>query len=382
MKKTTRRVYMSILLVVLSLFTAVATTFAWVGITTNTTFDKVKINLKKNEEDEQSEYGIQLSLTGKADDFHDEILQEDLYRQILLNMGYEQSYINKFGGPLQAYRSIKLEQCTVARDSIDMPSTNNQFSSFYNMRGEDLVRSKDQYHRINTANGFIFFDLYLSIYNLSNNVVSTAPTIFLKKDLLTANTCSTQILNRVRLQNYFSNDIYGKVTINAANACRAAFQRFDIVEKGKPELYEIGSSVYPNKLTIYQTGSLTPNYNLADNMYDFGGVMNLEDNFAYQYYSSIYGDTFADLYDALPLSRVLNRGDVVYENGDTLDSSNMLLPYKPSAEGRKDGGLTSNDMVKFRIYFWFEGWDGDCIDALNDIPVTLNLVFSTKTNVV
>ena len=45
MKKTTRRVYMSILLVVLSLFTAVATTFAWVGITTNTTFDKVTINL-------------------------------------------------------------------------------------------------------------------------------------------------------------------------------------------------------------------------------------------------------------------------------------------------------------------------------------------------
>ena len=97
MKKTTRRVYMSILLVVLSLFTAVATTFAWVGITTNTTFDKVTINLKENEDDNNSEYGIQLSLSGKEGTFYDEIPADDIKRQILYNMGYDDYYINRVG---------------------------------------------------------------------------------------------------------------------------------------------------------------------------------------------------------------------------------------------------------------------------------------------
>ncbi|MCR5349876.1 MAG: hypothetical protein K6E20_02685 [Acholeplasmatales bacterium] len=380
MKKTTRRVYMSVLLVVLSLFTAVATTFAWVGITTNTTFDKFTINLKKNEEDEQSEYGIQLSLTGNADDFHDEIRQEDLYRQILLNMGHDYKYINRLGGPVQAFRSTKLLQCTAARTSLTLPSTGTMLTSFYDMAGNNLVTGKDSYGGFMTANGLIFFDLYLSIYSISGDVVSTAPTIFLKKDLITSENCSTQIMNKITLNDYFNKELYGKVNINAANSCRAAFQRYDIVEKGKPESYDIGSSVYPNKLTIYQTGSTKPTYDGINDLYDFGGVMELENNFAYQYYSSIHGDTFSNLNSALSMDRIVNRGDVVYRNGDTLDSPNVLVPYTPSGEGMKDGGLTSNDMIKFRIYFWFEGWDGDCIDAINDIPVSLNLVFSTKTN--
>lgn len=380
MKKTTRRVYMSILLVVLSLFTAVATTFAWVGISSNTTFQKFSINLKANDDEEQSEYGIQLSLTGEKNDFHDELMAEDIYTRILLNMGYSETQINKYGSASRLFQAIHLEQCTVARNSLETPATATRLTSFYNMSGLNLVTEKNSYGDFVKGHGFIFFDLYLTVYNISNEVTTSAPTIFLKKDLLTADNCETQIMNNIDLHNYFSNDIYGKVKINAANACRVAVQRFNIVEKGALNYYASGYNMHPNRLSIYQTGSLTPTYDYADNLYDFGGIMPKEDNLAYKYYTSIYGDNFDSLEGALPFSRVLNRGDIVYENGDTLDSSNMLLPYKPTVEGGKDGGLTSKDMVKFRFYFWFEGWDGDCIDAINNVPVSMNLVFSTKTN--
>jgi len=381
-KKATRRVYMSILLVVLSIFTAVATTFAWVGITSNTTFDKFRINLRPNEEDEQSEYGIQLSLTGEKNDFHDEIPAEDLYRRILLNMGYTDYQITRYGGPIQVFRSINLQQCTVARSSLENPSTSGRFTDFYDMNGLSLINAKNSYGDFITARGFIFFDLYLSIYSLSDSVTTTAPTIFLKNDLLTSDTCSTYIMNSIKLDNYFSNEIYGKTTVSAANACRVGVQRYDIVGKGDLSKYSIGASMHPNRLTIYQTGSMTPRYDSRSDIYDFGGIMSRGDNFAYKYYESIYGDTFDDLEAYISLEeRIKTRGDVIYENGSELDSTNMLLPYKPSAEGYKDGGITSNDMVKFRFYFWFEGWDGDCMEAIDKVPVNLNLVFSTKTNI-
>ena len=379
MKKSVRRIYVSILLVVLSLFTGIATTFAWVGITSNNTFDKFRINLRANDEEEQSEYGIQLSLTGQANDFHDEIQAEDLYRQILLNMGYTNNVIKRAGGATTLFRSIKLYQCTTARQSLEYPSTNTRLHGFYDMSGTELVTSTDANGDFVTGKGFIFFDIYLAIYSISDSVTSVAPSIFLKKDVLTSDNCSTQILNNIKLDNYFGN-ITGKVNINAANACRVAFQRFNIVEKGDLNAYKVSGGNNPNMLRIYQTGSLMPKYSAIDNFYDFGGIMPLGDNFAYKYYKSIYGDTFNNLNEILEYDRIMNRGDVVFENGSSLSSNNMILPYKPTGENTKDGGITSKDMVKFRVYFWFEGWDGDCIDAINNIPVSLNIMFTTKTN--
>ena len=61
MKKYVKKVYLSIMLVVFSLLTMVATTYAWVGLLTSSTFDEFTINLQSNDSEEASEYGIELS---------------------------------------------------------------------------------------------------------------------------------------------------------------------------------------------------------------------------------------------------------------------------------------------------------------------------------
>lgn len=371
MKKTTRRVYMSLLLVVLSVCTAVATTFAWVGITSNTTFDKFRINLRPNEEDNNSEYGIQLSLSGKEGTFYDEIQKEDLQRQILLNMGYEESYISRVGVDY-LYRTINLRQCTVERNSRQLPSTSNMLLDFYDVNGLNLVtKRQNQDNKIITGSGFIFFDIYIAIYSYGGDEATLgAPNIFLKNHVLEGQDCSSNILNDIYLPNYFTNKISNKVTINSANAYRVGVQRFPITEKYNYSAYDL---CFPDQLKIFKNGADAPTYNARSNSYDFGPVCELEDNFAYQYHKSIYGDTFDNVRRFVPFSSVINRGDITFEDGETSDSPNLILPQSM--------GFNSTQMIKYRIFFWAEGWDSDCFDAINGIPVTLNLEFSTKTNI-
>ena len=35
-------------------------------------------------------------------------------------------------------------------------------------------------------------------------------------------------------------------------------------------------------------------------------------------------------------------------------------------------------MIKLHFYFWFEGWDADCYEAIDEQMVTVNLSLSTK----
>ena len=47
----------------LSLLTMVATTYAWVGLLSNSTLDQFNINVKQATDDD-ADYGIEMSLTG------------------------------------------------------------------------------------------------------------------------------------------------------------------------------------------------------------------------------------------------------------------------------------------------------------------------------
>ena len=83
-KKATRRIYLSLIFVTLSLLTMVATTFAWVGIVSNASFERISINLETD--NEKSDYGVMLSLSGAKNDFHDSIDALALQKQLLINI--------------------------------------------------------------------------------------------------------------------------------------------------------------------------------------------------------------------------------------------------------------------------------------------------------
>ncbi len=153
---------------------------------------------------------------------------------------------------------------------------------------------------------------------------------------------------------------------NIANSCRLALEKYIAVDKGHTEQYT--GQIYKG-LTIYQTGSEYPTYNSITGIYDFGQILPKEYNFARLYYNSLHKDTRIDqVFSDTDFDEILNRGDVTYADDGVV---NHIVS--------QSDGVTTSKMSRFRIYFWFEGWDPDCFDVLDHKTVTLNLSFSTKS---
>ena len=42
--------------------------------------------------------------------------------------------------------------------------------------------------------------------------------------------------------------------------------------------------------------------------------------------------------------------------------------------------ISTSKMMKIKVYFWFEGWDADCMGAINNSIVNINLGFMTNND--
>ena len=371
MKKYVKKVYLSIMLVVFSLLTMVATTYAWVGLLTSTTFDEFTINLQQSDDPDASEYGIEVSLDGI--NFYDSISSVDIRRKLLENLNYNVSDYND-NAVNDVFRRHKVSLCTttVFGDRLN--------SEFRDMKG-------------NITHNYYWFDLYVSIYKVGSEDSSSQKNLdlYLRDYILSASTSTNpsgiyeyKLFNSVAYPNYsdtlFGKKILGdssiansisegtvvanKVKIDIANTCRVALDKYVAVDKKHPEQYD---SIYGNKgVVIYQNGSQYPTYNSSTGVYDFGGVLPDEYNFARLYHNSLHSDITEQL-GSVP-NEIINRGDLVYNDDGVC---NHLIT--------QSDGVTTSKMTKFRIYFWFEGWDSDCFEVIDNKTVTLNLTFSTKS---
>ena len=88
----TRKVYMSILTVLLVFITMVATTFAWVGIFTYNQTSPFDLNLKT--QDLESDYYLSISASGEEGTYTDIANSDVIKEQILTNMGKDLSVIS------------------------------------------------------------------------------------------------------------------------------------------------------------------------------------------------------------------------------------------------------------------------------------------------
>ena len=145
MRKYVNKLTLSIALAVLSLLTMVATTYAWVGLLTGTTFDEFTINLQDHESKEASEYGIELSLDGIH--FADQINPNELKRYLLYNIdptGLYKDYLkkNSQGNYIvndnlvkRDYEKLRLDQCTTERAEEPGGNLSTRLNRFKNMKG-------------------------------------------------------------------------------------------------------------------------------------------------------------------------------------------------------------------------------------------------------
>ena len=143
----------------------------------------------------------------------------------------------------------------------------------------------------------------------------------------------------------------------------------------------------PLKTVIYHGGEKNPT--ISNDVYDLGGNLPEDSNTALKellvlrpdYKNGMYTNRNRDFEDALQYA---------IESGSTnlsLTENNSKLWTKPESTiisyedgktkynylGVKDGIQTK---MKLSVYFWFEGWDADCLSGINEKPVALNLTFT------
>ena len=356
-----RKIIFSLSILAVSLLTMVATTFAWVGIVTNTTFDEFNIKLKVD--DDRGDYGVQLSLTGTPNSFSDSLDSVSVKRQLLKNLGYNKNVIdNASDNSVNAtFAQQKLDQVTLQKNSIHPELfDSNELQYFENMNGQ-------------ISRKFLWLDVYVSMYVATTSASSDVPlSLFLRGSILSSDDVGTTTLlndytyptvpyslgTSVFSSSFLNKKFSGKVSVNPASSARVCVQSFEPVK-----LYTIANT---NSLRykIYQYDDVMPTYDSYNNVYSFGGILPDEYNMSYQQYNMSHPG--AEL-NGVPEWQV-NRGDITYK-----DSGNIGQICDKNTDG-----LTVGKMMKIRVYFWFEGWDSDCFEVIDNRNVNINLSFSNK----
>lgn len=346
----TRRVYMSILTIMLVFLTTVATTFAWVGILNYTDTSNFELNLQT---ENTNKYRLTISATEDGE-YSDSVDVYDIKKQILINMGWSDTNLTTPEYIDNAFNRIGLFSVTTS-DLKDFKELNHE-----NKKLED-------------TKSYFKFDLYFKIeltdtkdeieddINLNSGLMLStieSPLVGTKGGASLANGITFPSGSIMEQAGFGHFDTGTYLNIDSSYATRLAFEVYS--PKEVTEGYV--DTDLPVVTKIFQGGTQNPYYNTSTGLYSFGGILPEECNLAYQEYKKKYnlGNDFR-----IP-DEILNRGDL------EITEENSVLLTEDYKFGINNG---VSNKLKMTVYFWYEGWDADCFDALAGQSVTINLVF-------
>ena len=387
-----KKLYISLLTMLVVLITTVATTFAWVGVFANSTFDTFEFNIVRS--DLSEDYNIVVSSTGKPNTFSDTIDSYDIKRQILVNWGYDENLFltEDIHGNVENnktridnyYSSLNLDQLT----TLPVVESNSlvKLGDFKNIYGENSQK-------------YFKFDIYISIEQIGMNSVSDFNLdVFLGTDSLKGRTKGRDLLNPITYDSTFINPydnlinsgtlvlpaghstVKANQTIQYAQvdskyASRLAFEKYEVVEKGKPDSYSNKSPIS----TVIYTGDdyeYPVCIDSSSHLYNFGAILPNEQNFAIINYNSSEWQFINRKYWVMGLpSDIYNIRGVESSTKDLLLTTNTNHLIDSSNQNEKIG---IENMMKLTVYFWFEGWDADCWNAINLSPVNIDINLKMK----
>lgn len=345
------KIYLSVMVCILCLITLFTSTFAWIGLLSVSSIENFTIDIEASK---LEEYGVEISLTGEPDSFGTTVDVYELKKIILQNYGYSASSLETNEDIDKLFSKIVIDQCTVN------PNDDNSFPDFVDMNN-------------NPTKSYFKFDLYISTYQVfDNDTTDYLLDVYLVGDLFEGTIRNRDLINGFTYPSNFINpeingiqggtSLKNNIAVDSASAARLAIQKYNVVEKYKPEQYEELSTI--NDLIIYQGGKQLPTYDEQKKLYSFGGILPDEYNLAVYDWNLKY-----------PLQKkavpewAINRGDIFYDTS----KSHQIIDSTNSNEK-----IGVNDMMKMTVYFWFEGWDADCFDVINKSPVSINLKFSVN----
>ena len=364
-----KKLYISILTSIVVLMTTIATTFAWVGVFANSTFDTFTFKIQESGLDD---YNIEISADGI--NFSSEIDFNKIKKQILLNWGYTEGQLYNQDRIDILYNNLNQDQATTELNIIG-----------------DKIKSFGQFTDIdgNTTKKIFKFDIYVSAVKVIDpDTPSTfALDVFLQKDIFRGSLKTFTLMNSYTYPETFVNPYVSQTpgivpiqggrkietaTVDSSQACRLGFEKYPVVQKGHPELYN--NIAEPNSAIIYQTGNEYPIENINTETQSFGAILPDDYNIAVGYYNSTEYMWYAHQVKSVsvPNSILQTRGvngafpDLVIsdENNHLIDSTN------PNEQ------IGVDTMMKVTCYFWFEGWDADCFPVINYSKVNIDIGLS------
>ena len=367
-----KKLYISILTAIVVLLTTVATTFAWVGVFANSTFDQFSFSIKPSKYDVEKEYNIEISLDGIH--FSEEIQFDDIKPLILKNWGYDNVDSMSENQINVLFNNLNQDQCT----TIPVMNANGiqKFGDFIDIEG-------------NTTTKLFKFDIYVSTYQIYDKESASAfnMDIYLHSGLLSGTQKTYVLKNPYTFPNTFinpydslgidlgsyrtlqANETIYTAKVNSAAAGRVGFEKYAVVPKGHPEAYD--SLTEPISAVIFQDSYEYPVFNENSGEYSFGAINPDDYNLAVGYYNST--EYLYHMYKIKSVSvpnEILNTRSVIGTNPDirlTKESNQLIDSNNPNEQ------IGVNQMMKMTIYFWFEGWDSDCFPVINHSPVNINI---------
>lgn len=331
MKIAVRKMYISMLTAMLVLVTTIATTYAWFGIDFGHTIGEFELNF-----DSSSSEGLELSLDGQ--NFSSYIGSKELKKAVLDKKGI--SY-NDFTLEQEFKKAAALNAATALLDDE---------LKFYDLNGFD---NKEDY---------LSFTFYVrpsymigpedipeeGIYQSDHAV-----EVFLgNNEIISSNKVKAPIINT------FHHPVFGdlnNVVMNPVNATRFALVKYDSIDKHLE--YD---STARGTTTIYDTGGNAYTQDITTNYYNFGGILADEYNLALHDYNS-----------------KLNKNLTVPQSAINRGATDTLLDFNRIVSAETDE-LSSEKIMKFDFYFWYEGWDADCFEAATTAKCSISLNLSTQ----
>ena len=376
-----KKLYISVLTSILVLLTTVATTFAWVGVFANSTFEQFKINIKTSS---LEEYGIEISSTGLPGTFSDSLDEYDIKRQILVNWGYDESYFLKENSDGKIvndkrnidvyYSALNLEQCTTLPTVSEGKLVSlGQFTTIQGIPTKRFYKFDIYLSAVQFYDGKSSSDFKMDAYLNSGMLVGTSRNMVLRHQMKFPESFVNPLSSTVLPENIMAltnTTLLNSARVDSKYASRVAFEKYEVVKKGKPELYS--NTAQPKSSIIYSGDDYDfPVYFNDTSTYNFGGILDDTSNF-----SIIYLNATDYYYNKINMSQAIyNIRGVNSVTKDKLFNSKTNHLINSENTNEKIG---VDEMMKITVYFWFEGWDADCFKVINGQSVTMNITFSLK----
>lgn len=349
LKKLIRKMYISILTCVLVLCTTITTTYAWLGSLPYSNVGKFSLAV----DFEQGDYSLKISADGE--NFYESLTDVQVKRAVLIGTGnYTESELVSDDTVLTKFDEMRKEFDAV---TTDINPLTNTLTSFTDVAGN--VMTED----------FVKFDIYLKAENEIEVAEGSTPDTTTPLDVYFSNTeIITGVVSSYNLSENFvfgedceydvlKNTQFKRVTIDTANAARLAITKYNSVSTE-----EVDKVYNPTKTTIYTPGNDEPSYDATTKVYNLGGMLLKKSNLALSYFNKKFGKNYE-----IP-SNMLRANNPNYKD-QYLNCNNVISSTTDN--------FTIESIIKLTVYFWFEGWDADCLDAVLTKEVTIELSFTS-----